>query len=161
MQIFLFKYYNNIIGLNSRVAHFNRDITAECTLCNIDGPRPAAAETLQHLFFSCLFAQKLLRGLPVKYFFNVNIPREVLFWGIISENEKENICATIIFYIFQYLIWQAKLEKKIPTESEFFNNLEYKLTITCNSSNKINQLFRECKILSMAGDGVQRVPGGP
>jgi hypothetical protein len=63
MRIFKFKYYNNIIGLNSRVAHFNPDVTAECTLCNITGPRPVASETMEHLFFSCPFAQKMLQKL--------------------------------------------------------------------------------------------------
>jgi hypothetical protein len=30
IRVFLFKYYNNILGINSRVAHFNPDI---CRLC--------------------------------------------------------------------------------------------------------------------------------
>jgi hypothetical protein len=112
MRIFKFKYYNNIIGLNSRVAHFNPEVTAECTLCNITGPRPVASETMEHLFFSCPFAQKMLQKLKEKYLYNTEIQRETFFWGIVSDNEKENICATILFDVFRYLIWQAKLDKK-------------------------------------------------
>jgi uncharacterized protein YsxB (DUF464 family) len=156
MRIFKFKYYNNIIGLNSRVAHFNPEVTAECTLCNIAGPRPVAAETMEHLFFSCPFSQNMLQKLKEKYLSNIDIQRETFYWGIVSENEKENICATILFDVFQYLIWQAKLAKKIPVVSEFFNNLEYKLYIICNSSRKIEQLFHESNIISLAGNGVQR-----
>jgi hypothetical protein len=98
----------------------------------------------------------MLQKLKEKYLYNINIQRETFFWGIVSENEKENICATILFDIFRYLIWQAKLEKKIPVVSEFFNNLEYKLYIICNSSQKIEQLFRESNIISLAGNGAQR-----
>jgi hypothetical protein len=103
-----------VIGLNSRVAHFNPEITAGCTLCNIVGPRPVAAETLEHLFFSCPTTQKMLHKLKEKYFYDFDIQREKFFWGIVSENERENICATILFDIFQYLIWQAKLGEKNP-----------------------------------------------
>lgn len=34
IRVFLFKYYNNLLGLNSRVRHFNRDIDASCTFCS-------------------------------------------------------------------------------------------------------------------------------
>jgi hypothetical protein len=161
MRIFKFKYYNNIIGLNSRVAHFNPEVTAECTLCNITGPRPVASETMEHLFFSCPFSQKMLLKLKEKYLSNTDIQKETFFWGIVSENEKENICATILFDVFRYLIWQAKLDKKTLVISEFFNNLEYKLHIICNSSRKIEQLFRECTIVSLVGNGAQRDHRGP
>jgi hypothetical protein len=35
MRIFKFKYYNNIIGLNTRVAHFNPEISAGCTVLSV------------------------------------------------------------------------------------------------------------------------------
>jgi hypothetical protein len=61
MRIFKFKYYNNLLGLNSRVAHFNMAVTEECTFCNLTGPRPVASETFLHLFFHCNYVQKLLQ----------------------------------------------------------------------------------------------------
>jgi hypothetical protein len=161
MRIFKFKYYNNILGLNSRVAHFNPEVTAECTLCNISGPRPVASETMDHLFFSCPFAQKMLQILKEKYLYNTDIQRETFFGGIVSENEKENICVTILFDVFRYLIWQAKLDKKTPTVSEFFSNLDYKLNIICNSSRKIDQLFRDCTTVTLVGYGAHRDRRGP
>jgi hypothetical protein len=115
-----------------------------------------AAETLEHLFFSCPLTQKMLHKLKEKYFYEFDIHRENFFWGIVSENERENICATILFDIFRYLIWQAKLEKKIPTVSQFFYDMEYKLYTFCKSSQKINHLFNESNIILLAGDGDQR-----
>jgi hypothetical protein len=161
MRIFKFKYYNNILGLNSRVAHFNQEVSAGCTLCNISGPRPVASETMDHLFYSCPFTQKMLSKVKEKYINNADIQRESYFWGIVSEDEKENICVTIFFDVFRYLIWQSKLDKKIPTVSEFISNLDYKLNIICNSSRKIEHMFRECTTVSLAGYGAHRVGRGP
>jgi hypothetical protein len=156
MRIFKFKYYNNIIGLNSRVAHFNPEISAGCTFCNIVGPRPIAAETMEHLFFACPSTNKILRTFTEKYFIDYRIEKESFFWGIVSENEKENICATILFDFFRYLIWQAKLEKKIPTVSQFFCDMEFKLYTIGKNSRKIKQLFDESNIISVAGDANHR-----
>jgi hypothetical protein len=34
IRVFIFKFYNNMLGLNSRVAHFNPGINASCTFCD-------------------------------------------------------------------------------------------------------------------------------
>jgi hypothetical protein len=66
MRIFKFKYYNNLLGLNSRVAHFNMTVTEECTFCNLAGPRPAVSETFIHLFYHCNHVQNLLQKMIKK-----------------------------------------------------------------------------------------------
>ncbi len=99
MRIFKFKYYNNIIGLNSRVAHFNPDITVGCTLCNVAGPRPVAAETLEHLFFSCPSTQKMLHKLKEKYFYDLtSIGR--IFFGESYRKMKGKIFARQSYLIY-------------------------------------------------------------
>ncbi len=98
----------------------------------------------------------MLRILIEKYFNDYVIEKETFFWGIVSENERENICTTILFDFFRYLIWQAKLEKKIPTVSQFFCDMEYKLYTLCKSSQKIYHLFEESNIILLAGDADHR-----
>ena len=98
----------------------------------------------------------MLRIFTEKYFIDYRIEKESFFWGIVSENEKENICATILFDFFRYLIWQAKLEKKIPTVSQFFCDMEFKLYSICKNSRKIKQLFDESNVISVVGDANHR-----
>jgi hypothetical protein len=50
IRVFVFKYYNNILGINSRVSHFNREIDASCTFCTLNNILPAPKETLAHVF---------------------------------------------------------------------------------------------------------------
>jgi hypothetical protein len=156
MRIFKFKYYNNLLGLNSRVAHFNMAITEECTFCNLVGPKPAASETFVHLFYYCNHVQQLLEKLIKKYVNKPQLTKEQYFLGNVSVNETENIALTIVLDIFRYLIWQSKLERKICTDSLFFANVKYLLLLTCKSSKAIENLLINSNIIFVLGDGVSR-----
>jgi hypothetical protein len=63
LRVFLFKYYNNILGLNSRVSHFNPDINGACTFCSIAGFLPAPKESFIHLFYDCAVVNKVLNDI--------------------------------------------------------------------------------------------------
>ncbi len=56
---FLYKFRNNILGLNQRVANFVPGFEAECSLCVINyEPLPRNVESFMHLFFECNYSQK-------------------------------------------------------------------------------------------------------
>jgi hypothetical protein len=78
---------------------------------------------------------------------------EKYFLGNVSEHEKENIVATIFFYVVRYLLWESKLLKKIPTVSCFIENLRYEINVITNCSRKIFDLFNNSSTLNIAGDG--------
>jgi hypothetical protein len=42
---FIFKFQNNLLGLNTRVHNFNRLISEECTFCSLKNNRPVQRET--------------------------------------------------------------------------------------------------------------------
>jgi hypothetical protein len=71
LRVFKFKYYNNILGLNTRVAHFNADVNAACTFCCIAGPWPAASETMLHLFLYCPYVAKIFKKMERRFFIDV------------------------------------------------------------------------------------------
>jgi hypothetical protein len=49
---FLFKFYNNILGVNARVAHFVAGYSAECTVCFInDEPAPHGRPKHFYMYF--------------------------------------------------------------------------------------------------------------
>ena len=60
IRIFLFKFYNNILGLNTRVAKFNRETDPSCTFCSISNLRHAEQEVFAHVFYFCETTNKLL-----------------------------------------------------------------------------------------------------
>jgi hypothetical protein len=156
MRIFKFKYYNNLLGLNSRVAHFNMTVSEECTFCNLAGPRPVVSETFVHLFYYCNHVQNLLNKLIKKYVNKPVLTLEQYFLGNVSASEPDNIALTIVLDAFRSLIWQLKLEKKIGSESVFFANLRYILLLTCSSSKAIENLLNNSTITFVSGDGETR-----
>ncbi len=70
-RTFLFKFYNNILGLNTRVSHFDNNVNRKCTLCTINQhslfiytnpgtvPVPVPDETFRHLFLDCPLTKDL------------------------------------------------------------------------------------------------------
>ena len=112
IRIFLFKFYNNILGLNSRVAKFNREKDPSCTFCSISNLRPAEQETFAHVFYYCETTNKLLTEFFKRYF-TINLPEcSVIFNGTISTKDRENRAFQLVMDVFRYHIWTNKLEKK-------------------------------------------------
>ena len=90
IRTFLFKFYNNILGLNSRVAKFNVDTDPSCTFCSLQNHRPAEKETFAHLFFVCNTTNNIIREFFNRYF-TIKPPNcKSFFCGNISVNEKTN-----------------------------------------------------------------------
>ncbi len=106
INLFKFKYYNNILGTNNRVSHFNREINAGCTFCNISGPRPIPAESFSHIFYDCPVVNGLIFELEKKYLVGNSLTKEKYFISNFAENEKDNIACNILLDGFRYLIWQ-------------------------------------------------------
>jgi len=51
VKTFIFKLHNNILGINSRVAHFVRNHPSTCTFCDITQAPEENSESIKHLFF--------------------------------------------------------------------------------------------------------------
>jgi hypothetical protein len=60
IKTFLFKLHHNIIGLNSRIHHFNLNRDPACTFCNKCKNLPAERETFQHFFWDCPTTSKII-----------------------------------------------------------------------------------------------------
>ncbi len=68
INMFKFKFYNNILGTNNRISHFNRDVDAACTFCSLVGPRPVPEESFRHIFFDCPSVYDIILGMEKKIF---------------------------------------------------------------------------------------------
>ncbi len=49
----IFKYFNNILGLNTGTSHFAANATRVCTFCAKKNPPEVNDETFLHLFHTC------------------------------------------------------------------------------------------------------------
>jgi hypothetical protein len=115
--MFLFKFFGNTLGLNTRTAHFANNQSRNCTFCTLSG-RDGIDETFEHLFFTCpttvdwqnKFASKWAPELITE-----QDKREFWFFGKLPGNEFFNEFIAYTALLFQQKIWQQKLTKKISS----------------------------------------------
>jgi hypothetical protein len=153
IRVFLFKFYNNILGINTRVANFNPNINGSCTFCSLNGPFPAPAETFSHVFFDCIHVQSILVRLHAKYLCNFNFNRNSFFITDINDKEGENWPVMLFFDIVRYNIWQNKLEKKPPIFQKLCAEIQYTFETIYGTSAKVYDMFNNCNYFQKIRDG--------
>jgi len=146
---FILKFCSNTLGLNVRLSHFVDGASRSCTFCNAALPRIITDETFLHLFFSCGTTSSLLSKFMREFFPELNrisISEQKKFWFFhtLPENYSPlNIFHRTALWLYKYLIWDAKLKKKIPSYTtikiDFFQQLSgavlnsSKIKICCNN----------------------------
>ena len=142
MKTFLFKFHNNLLGTNTRVAHFVRNHSRTCTFCDLLRVDEENSESILHLFFTCNCVETLLTQLsnwllfqnPTRYF-----SRAEFFSGFTMEcNHKNFVLDTVIHYTKKF-IWDCKLRYHIPT----LDTLKLYLLTELKNCYKISRKFRE------------------
>ena len=116
-RTFLFKFYNNLLGLNSRVAHFVRGHPRTCTFCDIrHDPDPNPENTL-HLFFECVYVQGALREF-FGWIFGSQLPYDIglreFFIGFNFDNVNKSKVLDLILILVKKIIWDCKLRFTVP-----------------------------------------------
>jgi hypothetical protein len=124
---FAFKFYNNILGLNTRTSHFIINPNRNCTFCSLrDGS--AADESFLHLFFQCPttrswqneFMRQKLNGIAA----NDNDSKKLWFLGTVPGSQEPNPALLTAVLIFQYCCWEEKLRKRLPSFRTIYNLFE-------------------------------------
>jgi hypothetical protein len=69
LREFSFKLRNNILGINTRVSHFNRNVDRACTFCRITERNNAQLpdESFIHIFFECVSTKRVLDNFFTQY----------------------------------------------------------------------------------------------
>jgi hypothetical protein len=151
VRVFLFKYYGNILGLNSRVAHFNPDINGGCTFCTLSGDLPPPSETFAHIFFECKCVADVIKTVLLKFLGNIHFTKECYFLGTMNECEQTNKSYTVFLNLLKYLIWRCKLEKKIPSANKIESEIKYMLSIIIGTSKKLEEQLNNYNIFQNGG----------
>jgi len=151
VKVFLFKYYNNILGLGNRVWHIDPTRDPSCHFCKIENKLPAPLETFSHLFFDCPVTNKIIEKF-CRRFFRVEVTREIFFCGLFSTHDAENASCNLILDILRYSLWQAKLNKSrisyFTIEAEIILIME---SLT-NTNRKINDNIINCPLICLDPD---------
>jgi hypothetical protein len=116
---FVFKFRNNLLGLNTRVSHFNRDVNRQCTFCTIGLVNPVQApdEGFLHLFFECPSTREVLERfcntfLP-ELFLDTAEKKKLFFMGMNPlTNRLDNHFLEILSITAMFFLWDCKLQKK-------------------------------------------------
>jgi hypothetical protein len=118
-RTFLFKYFNNLLGLNVRLSHFVANQQRGCTFCSLTNAATIPDETFSHLFYDCettgFWHAKFFREhTPENFFVNDEEKRLYMITGFCNRYPR-NLFPTVTALLFQYCIWEARLKKKIPS----------------------------------------------
>jgi hypothetical protein len=144
LRVFLLKYYNNILGLGNRIAHFVQNAESRCTFCLLSNRADPVPESFEHIFYSCPSTQAILK----KFFESFLTPRltaENYFTGSGTVgNEKENVPFSLTLDILRYFIWQCKLNKRLPTYSCIIDDVSYTINVIRKTNMEISDLFEHC-----------------
>jgi hypothetical protein len=154
---FSFKFFNNLLGLNTRVAHFNLNINAGCTFCvHARGGEGEGAprETFLHLFYECNHVGSIRTAFANKHLGDFSVRSDndkKLFWFCGLINDTKNLTGGILALLINFYIWECKLRKtrmsltslenEINCAISWFFTLSRKMRLSCK---KVNfPLFRD------------------
>jgi hypothetical protein len=129
MREFIFKFSNNLLGLNTRIAHFNQHVNEACTFCILRKSFPAQRETFVHLFFDCSETNKTLTSFERTYLGNLRLDNEEkrkFFWffgAFYNVDWKQNLflaltTKTVLFYIWE--LWRTTASGIISCSVSYF-----------------------------------------
>jgi hypothetical protein len=129
---FLYKYFFNKLGLNTRTFHFG-GTTRDCTFCAIvaNGLSPVELETFKHLFFEC----PTVRTVHENIFTAISTPNSEnfsnQFW---AGADFPELTYFFFFMINQFLVWRCKLQKRLPNPNWVFGESFYILFTILHSN---------------------------
>jgi hypothetical protein len=128
LREFIYKFNNNVLGLNTRVSHFNNAIARGCTFCSKNAIIPVPDEDFIHLFFTCRTTNQILENfcnivISDLQLNNDQMKKKFFFVGINPlTNKLDNLFLQVLSKVIMYSIWECKLSKQIPSLMKIQND---------------------------------------
>jgi hypothetical protein len=142
IKTFMFKFFNNSLGLNTRTVHyrFNNLIgTRGCTLCSLNGVANPPDESFLHMFVDCPISRTWRDRFTTEHLGLGNIGgveyKKIWLLGILPGGGEWNLLVFINIILFQFSIWEQKLQKRAPTYVGLFNDFVEELSNVISSKN--------------------------
>jgi len=139
-KTFLFKFFSNILGLNTRTSHFGINVSRVCFFCSKKNPGIPNDETFIHLFYNCNTtrawqAQFLTKCFPEFGLLPDNELKKLWFLGIYNDTIIPFIVGAMLS--FQFCIWEHKLRKNVPSFHTLYNEFLSSFIDTCRHNNDV------------------------
>jgi hypothetical protein len=115
---FLFKFTNNLLGLNVRTVHFTERVDRGCTFCTMTNKPVRHDETFLHFFYECDVTRAILESFLTKYFNDFGggvMLVKKLWFGIPPPQVKDKTLLILSVLFIQSQIWEAKLKGRKPS----------------------------------------------
>jgi hypothetical protein len=148
IRTFSFQFFNNSLGIRSRIAARYRNTGAEidqrCTFCQKARSGVAMREDFAHVFYDCPFIRPVCENIFTTYY-NVRVidldRKKIFFTGIVDtllngDKTLYLLTATLI----NYTIWQWKLKKLIPSIASVKNDVDFLFECVADASKTIENL---------------------
>jgi hypothetical protein len=155
---FIFKFRNNLLGLNTRVSHFNPEVTRGCTFCSLKNVVPVPDEDFAHLFYDCEFVKPSVMRFIDTYlsdlhFTNESEKKNFLFLGVNNKTKQiDNDFLSAIAIMINFHTWECKLQKKVPFFMNLCNDIFYKIENIRRASSRFREYMTNdlhiCRIWS-------------
>jgi hypothetical protein len=127
LREFSFKFTNNRLGLNVRLAHFVANQSRLCSNCTKSGVPDPDEETFGHFFMRCPTTRRIQEWFISNYLIHVPVTEpdrtKLIFFGI--KNDTFNEFVLLIVTVVNYLVWEMKLQKRIITPVTMDINFRY------------------------------------
>ena len=127
---FSFKFFNNSLNINSRLAHFVQGRGQDCTFCHLSNVLPAQRETFLHLFFYCTSGTKIRTVFENEYLNELPLgtrEEQLKFWffGTPPAPYDSNIFLLTVAQVFMYSTVFGSLRYKKGSQSEFHSKWNF------------------------------------
>ncbi len=109
---FILKYFNNILGINTRTSHFAANGTRNCFFCCKKNPPVQTDKTFIHLFFDCPTVRSWQQQFFTRCFPEMGIldgMTEKKLFMIGLKNDTLSSFINLAFLTWQFVIWENKL----------------------------------------------------
>jgi hypothetical protein len=143
LREFIYKFRSNLLGLNSRVAHFNNNISRNCTFCREAGANPCPDETFIYLFYDCNVTKETISRVKttlIPELIGVGTDREKKFFFTGTNfltGKVDNIFIELLSAVIMFSIWQCKLSKSRPTVHKITDDICFFLNQAKNLNNGV------------------------
>jgi hypothetical protein len=117
LRDFLFRFVQNSLSVNARIAHLVENVSPNCHFCSRVGRFLVQGETFLHLFFQCPFVEKLHNDAGENFWPEIvldNEEEQKIFWflGVNPlQGARYNNFLQIAIGTVQFYIWQCKIKK--------------------------------------------------
>jgi hypothetical protein len=149
---FYFKFYNNLLGTNDRVAHFNADRNPGCWFCTNAGTVPVNNESFAHLFWHCQHTSALRERADECWFGTLrtinDVSKKKLFWfcSYTDQSQYANKLELLMVTVINYYIWETKLKKSRLSFAAMKRELNCIVGMALERSAKLRKMLKNCNM---------------